>query len=142
MGERGVITRLLATKYGGYLTFASMAAGKESAPGQPSLESLQSLYRSSKQTPDSKVFGIIGKPVSHSRSPILHNTAMQSLGLNTVFVPLLVDDMDKFCAEFTDQDWHGFCVTIPHKVRPCCMPVCVLAQLLSATLLLFRWLRV
>lgn len=117
MGERGVITRLLATKYGGYLTFASMSAGQESAPGQPSLDSLKSMYRSSDQTAASKVFGIIGNPVSHSRSPVLHNTAMQHLGLDTVFVPLLVDDMDSFCSTFTDQDWHGFCVTIPHKVR-------------------------
>lgn len=129
MGERGVITRLLATKYGGYLTFASMTAGQESAPGQPSLESLKNMYRSNDQRADSKVFGIIGKPVSHSRSPVLHNTAMQSLGLDTVFVPLLVDDMDKFCGEFTDQDWHGFCVTIPHKVRKRVMCACCHKQL-------------
>lgn len=117
MGERGVITRLLATKYGGYLTFAAMSAGQESAPGQPSLDVLKNMYRSNEQTPTSKVFGIIGNPVSHSRSPVLHNTAMQHLDLDTVFVPLLVDELDRFCAEFTDQDWHGFCVTIPHKVR-------------------------
>lgn len=120
MGEKGVISRLLATKYGGYLTFATTSSGKESAPGQPSLESLKHMYRSDQQTASSKVFGIIGNPVSHSRSPVLHNTAMHHLGLNSVFVPLLVDDMDSFCETFTDNDWHGFCVTIPHKV---CAPI-------------------
>lgn len=44
MGEKGVITRLLAAKYGGFLTFAALSPGKASAPGQPSIESLLTLY--------------------------------------------------------------------------------------------------
>ncbi len=44
MGEKGVLTRLLAAKYGGFLTFAALSPGQASAPGQPSIESLLSLY--------------------------------------------------------------------------------------------------
>jgi 3-dehydroquinate dehydratase/shikimate dehydrogenase len=44
MGEKGVITRLLAAKYGGYLTFAAMSPEKASAPGQPNLQLLRGLY--------------------------------------------------------------------------------------------------
>jgi 3-dehydroquinate dehydratase/shikimate dehydrogenase len=76
MGERGVITRLLAPKYGGYLTFAALE-GRPSAPGQPTLADMRSLYRAKAQDADTKVFGIVGNPVSHSRSPILHNRAME-----------------------------------------------------------------
>ena len=46
MGEKGVITRLLAAKYGGFLTFAAMSPEKASAPGQPSIQSLHGLYNS------------------------------------------------------------------------------------------------
>ena len=45
MGERGQPTRMLAAKYGGYLTFGALGGGKESAPGQPTLHQLRNMYR-------------------------------------------------------------------------------------------------
>ena len=117
MGEKGVVTRILASKYGGFLTFGALFSGAESAPGQPTVSELRDLYRCQSLTADTKVFGIIGNPVKHSRSPVLHNRAMQQVGFDGVFVPLLVDQLDRFLDSFTAQDWHGFCVTIPHKVR-------------------------
>lgn len=36
-----------------------------------------------------------------SRSPAIHNAALQHLGLNAVYVPLLVDDMAAFLGTFT-----------------------------------------
>lgn len=116
MGERGVVTRILATKYGGFLTFAAMSAGEQSAPGQPSLSDMLNMYSSQKQTASTKVYGIIGNPVSHSRSPVLHNASMQETGFDGVYVPLLVDSLETFVAGFTFADWAGFSVTIPHKV--------------------------
>lgn len=44
MGERGVITRLLAAKYGGHLTFAAMSPEKASAPGQPDIQLLKTRF--------------------------------------------------------------------------------------------------
>jgi hypothetical protein len=177
MGERGQITRLLAAKYGGHLTFAALSADRASAPGQPTIQqlqvcvcvcvrvcvrvlvcvlgggvagctallyavgsggglvtggrgsggpglktrrqwallhrrgnplavaplahgqlapctracsqprallpsaaSLQGLYRFRKQGPGSKLFGIIGNPVHHSKSPLIHNSAFEHIG--------------------------------------------------------------
>ena len=117
MGERGVITRILAAKHGAFLTFGALAAGQESAPGQPTVEDLRGLYRIHQHSRDTKVFGIIGNPVKHSRSPVLHNRAMAQGGVDAVYVPLLVDDMATFMETFREQDWAGFSVTIPHKVR-------------------------
>ena len=117
MGERGVITRILAAKYGAFLTFGALTSGQESAPGQPTVADLQHLYRLPQLTEKTKVFGIIGNPVKHSRSPVLHNKAMQQCGFDGVYVPLLIDDMDRFVDTFADQDWAGFSVTIPHKVQ-------------------------
>lgn len=119
MGERGVTSRILATKYGGFLTFGALSSGLESAPGQPTIADLLGLYRCNEHTDATLVYGIIGNPVKHSRSPVLHNKAMASVGFDGVYVPLLVDNMDTFMATFHQQDWAGFSVTIPHKVRCC-----------------------
>lgn len=119
MGERGQITRLLAPKYGGYLTFGALSPERASAPGQPPLEELVNKYRLHQQTAATKVYGIVGNPVSHSKSPAIHNAAMALKGFDGVYVPLLVDDMDSFLKVFSQpefsQDWAGFSVTIPHK---------------------------
>lgn len=45
MGEAGRLSRILAPLAGGYFTFASAAAGGESAPGQVTVEEMDELYR-------------------------------------------------------------------------------------------------
>ena len=60
------------------------------------------------------MYGVIGNPVGHSRSPALHNTAMHAAGMDAVYMPLLVDDLQPFLDAF--PDFSGFSVTIPHKV--------------------------
>ncbi|GJN34864.1 hypothetical protein PR202_gb23565 [Eleusine coracana subsp. coracana] len=122
MNDRGFISRVLCPKYGGYLTFGTLGKGKESAPGQPTAADLINLYNIRAIGPDTKVFGIIGKPVGHSKSPILHNEAFRSVGFNAVYVPFLVDDLSKFLSTYSSPDFAGFSCTIPHKeaaVRCC-----------------------
>jgi 3-dehydroquinate dehydratase/shikimate dehydrogenase len=80
MGEKGNITRLLAAKYGGYLTFAALSPERASAPGQPTIAQLQQLYSFKGQGPATKLYGIMGNPVSHSKSPLIHNSAFKQLG--------------------------------------------------------------
>ena len=74
-----------------------------------------------------RVLGVIGKPISHSRSPVLHNAALSALGEDTVYVPLLVDDLPDFLRSplFSRADFAGFSVTIPHKevALRCCAEV-------------------
>ncbi|MEW5318268.1 MAG: hypothetical protein WDW38_009501 [Sanguina aurantia] len=115
MGEKGSITRLLAGKYGGYLTFAALSPDRSSAPGQPTIAQLRGLYALGRQGPGTMLFGILGNPVSHSRSPLIHNTAFQHIGFDAVYVPLLVDDLPSFLDAFQTDDFAGFSVTIPHK---------------------------
>lgn len=59
---------------------------------------------------------MIGNPVAHSRSPQLHNAAMAAAGLDSIYMPLLVDNLRKFLDTFSSPDYKGFSVTIPHKV--------------------------
>ena len=60
------------------------------------------------------MYGIVGNPVSHSRSPALHNAALAAAGLDAVYVPLLVDELRTFLDSF--PTFSGFSVTVPHKV--------------------------
>ena len=71
MGETGVVSRVLAKKFGALLTFASLEAGKESAPGQVTVADMRSLYRWDAIRPNSEVYGVIGCPVAHSMSFII-----------------------------------------------------------------------
>ena len=108
MGERGLISRILCAKFGGYLTFGTIDSGAVSAPGQPTIKDLLNLYNFRQIGSDTKVFGIIGKPVSQSKSPILYNEGFKSVGFNGVCVHLLVDDIAKFLKTYSSADFTGF----------------------------------
>jgi len=43
MGKKGKISRILATEFGSYLTFCSLKKGKESAPGQISIDEYKKI---------------------------------------------------------------------------------------------------
>lgn len=108
MGERGLLSRILCGKFGSYLTFGTIESGIVSAPGQPSLKDLLHLYNFRQIGPDTKVFGVIGKPVGHSKSPILYNKAFKSVSFNGVYLHLLVDDIADFLQTYSSTDFAGF----------------------------------
>lgn len=124
MGEAGVITRILAKKFGAFGTFASLGQGRESAPGQVSIEQMKNVYRWDAINRDTAVYGVIGHPVGHSMSPAIHNAAFDRCGINAVYVPLLIepsyDHFVDFLRHALDRDWfdlRGCSVTIPHKAN-------------------------
>ncbi|KAL0699390.1 hypothetical protein Bca4012_055512 [Brassica carinata] len=140
MGERGLMSRILCSKFGGYLTFGTLESGKVSAPGQPTIKELLDLYNFRRIGPDTKVYGIIGKPVSHSKSPIVHNQAFKSVDFNGVYVHLLVDDLASFLKTYSSSDFAGFSCTIPHKeaALKCCDEVDPLAKSIGAVNTMLR----
>ena len=90
MGEEGLISRIATRVMGGYLTFASLSNGKESAPGQISAEELTTRFHFKKTGPKTKLFGVVGNPVSHSLSPDIHNAGFEKIGFDGLYVPLKV----------------------------------------------------
>ncbi|MGF1588704.1 MAG: shikimate dehydrogenase [Pleurocapsa sp.] len=68
-------------------------------------------------TGKTKLLGIIGDPVEHSLSPVMHNAAIAHLGLDYIYVPFPVKqgDLAQAIAGFTAIDLVGFSITIPHK---------------------------
>ena len=68
-------------------------------------------------TGQTKIVGIIGDPIKHSRSPQIHNAAITALGLDYVYVPFHVqpDNLGAAIEGFKATDVVGINVTIPHK---------------------------
>ena len=63
------------------------------------------------------MLGIIGSPVTHSLSPLMHNTAIEALGLDYVYVPFAVpsDGLIQAVQGLRTLGVTGFNVTIPFK---------------------------
>jgi shikimate dehydrogenase len=64
-----------------------------------------------------KILGVMGYPIEHSMSPVMHNAALSKLGADYVYVPLAVPphDLAGVLASLKAIDCRGFNVTIPHK---------------------------
>lgn len=66
---------------------------------------------------ETKVFGLIGYPLSHSLSPLMHNQAFAVAGINAVYLPFPVQP-DLFSSVVNAAKTlgiQGFNVTIPYK---------------------------
>lgn len=68
-------------------------------------------------TGKTKLLGVIGDPVEHSLSPVMHNAVLNHLGLDYAYVPFPVKkgDLERALAGFAAIDLVGFNATIPHK---------------------------
>ena len=73
MGDLGFPTRILALKYGAPWTYAAFNRERGVAPGLPAFDDFRTTYPVRAVGPDTKVFGLLGDPVGHSLSPVLHN---------------------------------------------------------------------
>src|SRR5688572_10029364 len=122
MGEAGVISRILAKKFGAFLTFAALTRDGGTAPGQVSIHDMKRLYRWDAIGPRTKVYGVVASPVDHSMSPAIHNAAFTETGHDGVYLPLLVNEgyesfkafMETFL-NFEPLHLSGLSITIPHK---------------------------
>ena len=122
MGSAGVMTRVLGPSRGSFLTYGSADHESETAPGQLTATDLRELYRIEQIDSETQIFGIIGKPVGHSLSPRIHNTAFAAAGVNAVYLPMEVQDTIAFMRRMAhpktrELDWNlrGLSVTAPHK---------------------------
>ena len=66
---------------------------------------------------NTQIFGIIGCPIEHSKSPVMHNAAFEALGLPAVYVPFSVrpEDLGKATLALRALNISGVNVTVPHK---------------------------
>jgi shikimate dehydrogenase len=69
--------------------------------------------------PDSetKLYGLLGKTLSHSISPSLHNNGFRDLDINAIYLMLEVKDKDlgEYIQSLKNLNFAGWNVTIPYK---------------------------
>ena len=122
MGEAGKWTRILGLANGAFMTYASLERGSETASGQLTIYDVLNVYRVKQLDLQTKVYGVVGQPVSESLSPYIHNAAFVAANINAVFIPLQVKDIDAFFKRMVlpatrevELNFAGFAVTMPHK---------------------------
>jgi 3-dehydroquinate dehydratase / shikimate dehydrogenase len=116
-GDLGLPSRLLSLKYGAPFAYAAFNKERGIAPGLPSFEEMKQVYHCQGINADTAVFGVLGDPVGHSLSPLIHNTAFRHAGINAVYLPFRVPrgDLPAFLRDFDGIPVQGYSVTIPHK---------------------------
>jgi shikimate dehydrogenase len=62
-----------------------------------------------------QLFAIFGNPVSHSKSPLMHNLSFQGLGFDACYTRYLLEDGKKLKQTFFDLQLKGINITVPHK---------------------------
>ncbi|MDD4802922.1 MAG: shikimate dehydrogenase [Syntrophomonas sp.] len=68
---------------------------------------------------DTILMGVIGNPIKHSLSPLMHNRAIEILGLNYIYLPFEVapERLDEAVAAVRALNLQGINVTVPFKEK-------------------------
>jgi 3-dehydroquinate dehydratase/shikimate dehydrogenase len=112
MGDAGLPSRVLASRFGSEWTYAGQAV----APGQVPASQLCDELAFDRIDNDTKIFGVVGRPVMHSLSPAMHNAAFRAASVNAVHLPLAAADFDDFLRFADALSVTGASVTAPFKL--------------------------
>jgi 3-dehydroquinate dehydratase / shikimate dehydrogenase len=121
-GQAGLWSRLLAPHFGAPFVFGVLGT-REDGLGEPTVRQLVEDYGLPSLPHLGALYGIVGKTVSHSLSPRLHNAAYQALGFPGLFVPFQEDSFDDFWRDMIQSEQldllrisiKGLTVASPHK---------------------------
>ena len=115
MGEQGIISRVLGVRAGSAFTFGSASEEERTAPGQITSHELKSIYRIDQVDPATKVYGVVGDPISHSLSPAIMNAALRRENVSGVFLALHAKSLKDLLACVREIPIHGLAITMPYK---------------------------
>lgn len=111
MGAAGVTSRVLPDLFGSSWTYA----GEGVAPGQLSLGQMRDDYRVHSLGDHTELFGVVGKPLSHSLSPAMHNAGFKAINRDAVYLPFEAIDIEDFEQFSNAFNVSGASVTAPYK---------------------------
>ena len=65
------------------------------------------------------LYGIVANPIKHSFSPMMHNTAFKTLGIDDVYLAFEVeqDQLENFIISVKTLNMKGFNVSMPYKLK-------------------------
>ncbi|MGI6031217.1 MAG: shikimate dehydrogenase [Eubacteriales bacterium] len=89
-----------------------------------------------KITGHTQVYCVLGTPIAHSRSPLMHNTAFEALGMDCVYTAFDVAEhqMDAAVAGLRQLGVRGWNITMPdkHRMAQLCDQLSPAARLIGA----------
>jgi 3-dehydroquinate dehydratase/shikimate dehydrogenase len=112
MGNQGLPTRVLAARLRNRWTYV----GDGIAPGQLPASRFIRDFRFRRIAADAALYAVVGNPVIHSRSPVMHNAGFAALGLKAVYLPLEARDVGDFVAFAREMRLGGVSITAPFKI--------------------------
>ncbi len=115
LGELGGFTRVLGAVLNSWLTYASVE--KPLVEGQIDIFELINNYNFKKLNTTTKIFALIGNPISQSISHIFHNDLFKKNNQNAVYVKIQIEkkELKKFFELIRDLPFKGLSVTMPLK---------------------------
>lgn len=118
MGEMGQLSRILAKRFEMPYTYATFSRSRIIAPGLLDYKELRDDYRYDMLPPTAEVFGVVGFPVGHSLSPLIHNASFVEADMERVYLPFAIppEELHQFIDRAPELGVKGLSVTIPHKV--------------------------
>ena len=85
---------------------------------------------------ETSLVGLLGNPVSHSLSPVIHNAALKEMGLDWCYVAMSCEsqNLSIVTKALRELNYQGLNITIPHKqnILKICNQISPLAQKLGA----------
>ena len=117
MEDLGQPSRLLGAFLGNFWTYVAEDENSKVAPGQLTLEEAVQRYQLPRWKNRPAIYGVLGNPVTHSLSPLIHNQLFQYHQLDKIYLPFLLDDA-KIWLDYVEQSplpFSGFSVTLPFK---------------------------
>lgn len=117
LGEIGQLTRILGPVYGVPINYVSVTEKDRTAEGQLTLAETLNVYNFHLRSMQSKVFALIGDPVSYSVSHLTHNQVFKQMKLDAIYVKAAVtpSEAPAFLDHAVKLAWHGISVTMPLK---------------------------
>jgi 3-dehydroquinate dehydratase/shikimate dehydrogenase len=115
IGAAAAATRVLGVALGAPYVYGCVAAGAETAPGQPPVDELAGVFGVRRLGRSSRILGVLGHPVGHSFGPWLHNRALRLAGVDGVYLPLDTMRPKEALQMLPARRLGGISVTAPHK---------------------------
>lgn len=113
----GLPTRILGPVVGNAITYAALDNHALAAKGQLSAETLNNTYHFHQLNHFTHIYGLIGSPITYSRSHNTHNQLIRNLNLNAIYVKFHVqpEELPVFIKQARELGICGLSVTMPLK---------------------------
>ncbi len=115
LGPAGSAARILSARLGADWVYAAARGFPTTGEGQLGLEEMLEVYRFPALGPETRIYGILGRPTSGSLSPLMHNAVFARMRLDAVYLPFDEGDVASFVGAAKRLGVLGLSVTRPHK---------------------------